>query len=87
MAWMPEAAIHNGMASQAHAPIENIPDHDKSQCLNVIQVDNWRIFPPSRVLFRVLFESGKTGERASRRFELVRTMKGAWRYQMMNEPF
>jgi len=86
--WLPDLVVRNSEAAQSRSltPFESTPKHGTAQCLDVYQVDNWRVSPPSRVAFRVVFESPITHERASRRFELMR-VHGGWRYLLMNEPF
>ena len=72
--------------SRAVVPFQHTPKHNTSECLDVHQVDNWRLMPPTRVAFRVIFKSRQTGETASRRFELSKFREG-WRVVLMNEPF
>lgn len=88
IAWVPDMAARSYESAQSRAvsPFESTPGHDPSRCLDVHQIDNWRVSPPTRVAFRALFISPQTNERASRRFELMRGKEG-WRYLIMNEPF
>jgi hypothetical protein len=86
--WLPEMAARNTKSAESRAivPFRNTPHHTSSTCLNVAQVDNWRIAQRGHIAFRVIFESPESHEKSSRRFELVHERDG-WHYVAMNELF
>lgn len=54
------------------------PHHDRSQCVNVQRVMDWKMTAKNSLAFHVLYVSEQSGESVQRGYEIQRQLDGTW---------
>ncbi len=61
-------------------PMAAMQYHDKTACVTVQRMQNWKMVSPKRLRFEVVYVGDDGEERAVRRHELARQPRGGWRF-------
>ena len=59
-------------------PMSEMQYHDKTACVTVKRIQNWKMVSPKLLRFEVVYVGDDGEERAVKRHELVRQPKGGW---------
>jgi hypothetical protein len=59
-------------------PMAEMQYHDKTACVTVKRIQNWKMVTPKLLRFEVVYVGDDGEERAVKRHELVRQPKGGW---------
>jgi len=59
-------------------PMAEMQYHDKTACVTVKRIQNWKMVSPKRLRFEVVYVGDDGEERSVRRHELTRQPKGGW---------
>ena len=59
-------------------PMSEMQYHDKTACVTVKRIQNWKMVTPKLLRFEVVYVGDDGEERAVKRHELVRQPKGGW---------
>lgn len=59
-------------------PMAGMQYHDKTACVTVKRIQNWRMVSPKRLRFEVVYVGDDGEESVTRRHELTRQPKGGW---------
>jgi len=59
-------------------PMADMQYHDKTACVTVKRIQNWKMVSPKRLRFEVVYVGDDGEEQSVRRHELVRQPKGGW---------
>ena len=59
-------------------PMADMQYHDKTACVTVKRIQNWKMVSPKRLRFEVVYVGDDGEERSVRRHELTRQPKGGW---------
>lgn len=60
------------------APMAEMQYHDKTACVTVKRIQNWKMVTPKLLRFEVVYVGDDGEERAVKRHELTRQPKGGW---------
>lgn len=60
------------------APMSEMQFHDKTACVTVQRMQNWKMVTPKLLRFEVVYVGDDGEERAVKRHELARQPKGGW---------
>lgn len=80
-------AVLNPFAAPGHlfdstgfqgGPMAGMQYHDKTACVTVQRIQNWKLVSPRRLRFDVVYVGEDGEERAIKRHELMRQPKGGW---------
>lgn len=69
--------LFDGTAFQG-GPMSDMQYHDKTACLTVQRIQNWKMVTPKLLRFEVVYVGDDGEERAVKRHELTRQPKGGW---------
>ena len=59
-------------------PMAEMQYHDKTACVTVKRIQNWKMVSPKRLRFEVVYVGDDGEERSVRRHELTRQPRGGW---------
>ena len=59
-------------------PMADMQYHDKTACVTVKRIQNWKMVSPKRLRFEVVYVGDDGEERSVRRHELTRQPRGGW---------